>query len=148
METMIVLAIIAILSTAALTNFFGSRNKADLDGVTQQIAALLREAQSDSMAQSQGVSWGVHLENPTTATPFYSLFASSTYSTSTVVGYYRLPASVGYLTSTLAQGSAINITFSALNGTASASTTIRLYSRNAASLSSTISVASSGAVIY
>ncbi|MGC9599357.1 MAG: prepilin-type N-terminal cleavage/methylation domain-containing protein [Minisyncoccia bacterium] len=138
-------ALIALLSTA---NLFGSRNKADLNGATEDIAALLREAQSDSMAQEQGVSWGVHLENATATTPFYALFASSTYAKSAIVGYYPLPSSVAYVTATLASGAAINITFSQVTGAASVATSVGLYSRGTASLSSTISVASSGAVSY
>ncbi len=138
-------ALIVLLNTA---NLFGGRNEADFNSATKNIAALLREAQSDSMAQEQSVSWGVHLENATATTPFYALFASSTYATSAIMGYYPLPSSVAYATATLASGAAIDITFSQITGTASVSTSIGLYSRGTASLSSTISVASSGAVSY
>lgn len=136
-------AFIVLVTTA---NFWGGRNKADLDGAAKNVAALLREAQSDAMAQEQGVAWGVHFAN--TAAPFYALFASSTYATSAIVGYYPLPATVAYVTATLASGASMDITFSQITGAASASTSIGLYSRPMTSLSSTIFVASSGAVSY
>ncbi len=141
----LLVAFIVLLRTA---NLFGGRNEADLNGATENIVALLREAQSDSMAQEQGVSWGVHLANTTTTTPFYALFASSTYATSAIAGYYRLPSSVAYATATLASGAAIDITFSQITGAASVATSVRLYSLGTASLSSTISIASSGTVSY
>jgi prepilin-type N-terminal cleavage/methylation domain-containing protein len=147
-ELMITLGVVVVLSAVVTVGLFGSRSQADLKDATQQAAALLREAQSDTMAQEGGVSWGVHFENATATPPFYALFSSSTYSTATVVSYYRLPASVAYATATLAQGAWVNVTFSSPSGAAAASATIRLYSRNTAAFSSTIYIAPTGAISY
>lgn len=146
-ELVITIALFAIIAVVGGVSLFGTQRKSTLTGTVQQIAALLREAQSDAMAGEQGTAWGVHFENATATAPFYSLFASSTYSPQAIVGgYYRLPASVGYATSSLPAGAAVNITFSPITGTASASTSITLYSLGSAAFSSTISIASSGAV--
>jgi hypothetical protein len=100
------------------------------------------------MAQKQSVSWGVHLENTTSPAPFYALFSSSTYSASVIMGSYPLPSAVVYDTSTIAVGASVNITFAQVTGLASVSTNIRLFIPNQSALSSTISVASSGAISY
>jgi prepilin-type N-terminal cleavage/methylation domain-containing protein len=147
MELMVTVTLIVVLVVVATLNLTGSRNKTNLDGTTRQIGALLREAQSNAMNDKQGVGWGIHLDN-TGAAPFYALFASSTYATSTIVGRYPLTAGIIYATATLPQGSAINITFTQITGIVSASTSITLYVAGAPSLSSTISIASSGAVSY
>ena len=147
-ELVITIAIIAVVAIIGTVSLFGAQHKATLTGTVQQIAALLREAQSDSMAGENGTAWGVHFENATTTAPFYALFSSSTYSPQAVVGYYRLPASVGYATSTLPVGAVVNIIFSPITGAASASTSITLYTLGSAAFSSTISIASSGAVSY
>lgn len=148
MEILITISIFAILAVIATLNLTGSRNGTNLAGTTKQIGALLREAQSDTMSDDRGTVWGVHFDNAAGA-PFYALFASSTYSAAAVVGRYPLSAGVTYATSTLPQGSAINIIFAQITGAASASTSIVLYAPGpGGGLSSTISIASSGAVGY
>lgn len=144
-ELVLVIGMIAILATVFLVNLQGRKGKTELTTTTQQIAALLREAQSRSVAQSSGTSWGVHFENSTTTASFYALF-NGTYSTSSRIGYYRLPATVNYSTSSLASGASKEVTFTQITGTASASTSITIFSVTDMSQSSTISVASSGAV--
>ena len=62
LETLITVAIMAVLAVIAVLGLSGSSSKTALDGTTKQIGALLREAQSNSMTQSRGASWGVHLD--------------------------------------------------------------------------------------
>lgn len=147
-EMLIVMGLVTAFALIGFVNLFGKRGQNDLNSTAQSIAALLREAESRSMVQTSSTSWGVHFENSTSTAPFYSLFASSTYSTSTAQGYYRLPGTVGYVASTLASGASLEITFAQLSGLASASTSIGIYLTNNPGNSSTISVASSGAVSY
>jgi len=147
-ELVVTLAIITVVSVVMFTSLFGWKSQADLVNVTKQAGALLREAASNAMTQEKGTAWGVHFDNATGTTPFYALFASSTYSTSSVVGSYNLPTSVGYLTSTLPVGSSKDIAFEHLSGDASASTSIGFYLLGDPTQSSTISVASTGAVSY
>jgi prepilin-type N-terminal cleavage/methylation domain-containing protein len=98
-ELLVVISIMVIITVVALPNFLGRRNTADLKNAGTQIAALLRQAQTDSMAQKSGMSWGVHFQSPSGSAPSYALFSStsSVYSVSGTTGFYRLPNTVGYL---------------------------------------------------
>ncbi len=122
-EIVVVVSIIAVISVVSLVQLFGSRKRAELDGATRQIVALLRDAQSRSMHQEQGVAWGVHLENSTSGPSFYALFKTS-YGSSTAVDKYTLPNSVRFASTSIAQGSSLDITFSSISGNPSTSTTI------------------------
>lgn len=142
------MGILIVLSVITVVNLAGKKTDTDLISTTQQIATLLRQAESDSMAQEGGVSWGVHFSNSTSTAPFYALFSGS-YATGTVSGQYRLPPTVAYVTSTLASGAALDVSFSQVTGAALASTSIGLYMpKENTAFSSTISIASSGAVNY
>jgi type II secretory pathway pseudopilin PulG len=147
-EIIITLGVFIVLSGIVLVNITGQKSLTDITNTSAQIVATLRQAQSDSMAQKNGVSWGVHFSNATNTTPFYALFTTS-YSPTTTVGYYPLPASVAYNTSSLASGATLDILFSQLSGAASASTSILLYMpKQSTAVSSTISIGSSGVVSY
>ena len=146
-ELVLVIGLVAILGTIFLVNLQGRKSQTELTTTAQQMAALLREAQSRSVAQSSSTIWGVHFENSTSTTPFYALFAG-TYSVSSHAGYYRLPSTVGYATSSIASGASKEITFTQITGTASASTSVSIFSVADINQSSTISVASSGAVSF
>ncbi|MDP2598657.1 MAG: prepilin-type N-terminal cleavage/methylation domain-containing protein [Candidatus Liptonbacteria bacterium] len=111
-EIAAVIGIIVIVSVVAFVNLQGRRNTVDLNNTTQQIASLLREAQSKSVSQTSGQVWGVHFENA--ATPFYSIFSGSTYSASAETGHYRLPNNVCY--SNISSGSSQDVTFASISG--------------------------------
>ena len=127
-EIMITLVIIVAVGLVATLSLQGGKNAADLTDATKQIATLLREAQSDSMAQSQGALWGVHFDNTTSSQAFYSLFyTQSSYASSTQSGgRYLLPSDLCYATSSVAVGSSTDIIFSSLSGAPSAPATITL----------------------
>jgi type II secretory pathway pseudopilin PulG len=155
-ELLIVFGIMIVLGAIAFSNLAGRRTNADLVSTTQQIGTLLRQAQGDAVAQKNGavsgssVSWGVHFSNTTstTSTPFYALFTGN-YSATSTVDYYPLPFTVAYQTSTLAPGAVLDIIFSPISGAASVSTTIGFYMpKQDTAFSSTISIASSGAISY
>ncbi len=146
-ELIIVVALISILAVFSFFTLLQRKGQNDFDNAGQSMAAMLREARSRSVSQSSSTSWGVHFENSTTTTPFYALFPGS-YATATIIGYYRLPTTVGYVTSSLASGASKEITFSQITGLASQSTSIAIYSLSNSANSSTINVASSGAVSY
>jgi Tfp pilus assembly protein FimT len=148
-ELLVVFALAILLGIIMVPNLSSWRNRTDFDSTVRQIATILREAQSRSMAQASSTSWGVRFENSTTTAPFYALFATS-YGAGTTIGYYRLPVSVRYSTSSLAQGSSINITFAQITGLPSATTSIMLEltagSRQIAT--STITVSANGSINY
>ncbi len=146
-ELLVVVAISVIIGVVVILNVSQRRVDADIVAATQQIATTLRQAQSDSMAQEDGSSWGVHFANNTSTAPFYALFKGS-YATGTV-DQYSLPSTVAYQTSTLAPGATLDVIFSQISGSATPSTSIGLYMPNENSaFSSTIYVASTGAVSY
>lgn len=128
-EIAAVIGIVVILSVVAFSNLSGRRNTVDLSSTTQQIATLLREAQSKSVSQTSGQAWGVHFENA--ATPFYSIFSGDTYSASAEAGHYRLPSNVCF--STIGSGSSQDVTFSQISGQPSGATSIGLQSSSGCS---------------
>ena len=154
-ELVLVLGIMIVIGAIVFATLAGRRSNADLTSVTQRVATLLRQAQSDAVAQQNGavagssVSWGVHFANTTATAPFYAIFAGSSYSATSTVGYYALPLTVAYQTSTLASGAALDVIFSPITGVAQTSTSIGFYMpKENTAFSSTISIASSGAVSY
>jgi prepilin-type N-terminal cleavage/methylation domain-containing protein len=146
-EMMVVAGVIVVLTACVFLILTGRRSQSDLDSTTRQIASLLREAQSRTVADESGARWGVHFENSTGTAPFYALFRTS-YSKNNLAGFYRLPASVGYATSSLAAGASREAIFNPISGASSASTSIKINLLVNPSRSSTISVASSGVVRY
>jgi type II secretory pathway pseudopilin PulG len=154
-ELLVVFGVMIALGAVVFATLASRRTNADLTATTEQIATLLRQAQSDAIAQQNGavqgvsVSWGVHFSNSTSVVPFYALFTGAAYSATGTVGYYPLPLTVAYQTSTLATGATLDIVFAPIAGTASASTSIKLYMPKQSTIfSSTISVASSGEISY
>jgi type II secretory pathway pseudopilin PulG len=152
-ELLVVLGMMIVLGAVVFANLSGKKNNADLTATTQEAGTLLRQAQSDAAfqennTQANDVAWGVHFANATATKPFYALFAGS-YTASTTVGYYVLPSTVAYQTSTLAVGATLDVLFSPITGISSVSTSIGFYMpKENTALSSTISIASSGAVNY
>jgi prepilin-type N-terminal cleavage/methylation domain-containing protein len=156
-EIMIVISMIAVIGTIATLNLFGKRSTADLTSTTQDMAALLRQAQSDSLSEKQGASWGVHFDNTDPSHPFYSLFSTTnaTYASSSEVGHYTLPSDMCYVTSTVSSGGTLDIIFSQVSGApitgASSSVTLQLSGCGTASTtggSPTISQGGSGQIFF
>jgi type II secretory pathway pseudopilin PulG len=147
-ELILVLGIMIAVAAVVFANLAGRRSDVDITSATQQVATLLRQAQSDAVEQESGAAWGVRFSNATNTVPFYALFSGS-YSTATVAGYYPLPSTVAYQTSTLASGATLDIIFSPISGAASVATSVGFYMpKQNTAFSSTISVASSGNVSY
>ncbi len=146
-ELLIVIAIISIITLISLPTLFKRRSQNDLINTTEQIVSILREARTRSVSQSSSTNWGVRLGNPTTTSPFYALYARD-YGSTTTIGYYKLPPTLVYATSNIPSGSYLDITFSQISGDASASTSVTIYVGGNSLNSSTISVASSGAVSF
>ena len=147
-ELVLVLGIIAILSTVTFVGLSGRKSKTELDGVAKQMVSLLREAQSRAVSQSDSTVWGARFGNSTSTAPFYALFRGSSYSTSTERGHYALPSDMAYATSTIPTGSSTDIVFSQISGAASVSADIKIYLVSQPDSSSTISVGESGAINY
>ena len=141
-ELMIVIGIIAIITTVSVLGLFNRRNKSDLDNVSRQMVAVLRRAQISSMNQDKGVSWGVHFENPplsgTTTVPFYALFSGQNYSSTSTLDYYRLPSSVQFLSPV--PGTSSTLIFAQITGIPSFATTTIVGLKSVATNNSTSGV--------
>ena len=146
LEVLLVLAIIVVVAIVALPNFFNAGNTTDLNSAAQEMTASLRQAQNQSADQQNEAVFGVYFSNPATGTPFYATFTGLTYSTSSRQNYYPLPADLAYVSSTLA--SCAPVTFSAVSGASSVSTTIGIYSKKEPALKSAITISGSGLVSY
>lgn len=125
-EIGIVVTIIAIMGVVAAIALTSRKNTNDLASTTTAVTALLHEAESRSVTQVQGTSWGIHFSNTTSTAPFYAIFYSY-YSPTTTVGYYRLPSDVAYVPGTVPIGGTLDVIFSQISGMSSASTTIGFY---------------------
>lgn len=147
-ELALVIGMIVILSLAAFSNLSGRRNKTEINGIMQQMGAVIREAQSKSVSQVNGSIWGVHFENSVTSTPFFALFNGAGFVATSSQSYLRLPPDVSYVTSTLNRGSKLDITFAQISGFPSATATISIYVTAQPNVSSTLTINSSGAVTF
>ncbi|HVM76621.1 MAG TPA: prepilin-type N-terminal cleavage/methylation domain-containing protein [Candidatus Paceibacterota bacterium] len=147
-EVIITVSVMALITVIAVPMLLSANRYSDLRNVTRELVADLSEAQQQAAAGSQGTTWGVRIGNTTTTPPFYSEFVGSSYASGTVKDYHRLPASVSIVSSTLAVGTTTDIIFSLVSGAASNSTTIKLSLTSSPTVSSTITVASSGMIGY
>ena len=109
------MGIIAVITTVSLVNLVGWQKQKQLSSASQQIATLIREAESRAISQSKGASWGIHFEDGPSG-PYYALFYSDTYNATTTVTRYSLPTSLNYNSSTFANGSSTTIIFSQISG--------------------------------
>lgn len=74
-EALITIAIIMVIGVVGALSLTGKKNSNDLSSTVSQAASLLREAESRSITETQGMSWGVHFANATRTAPFLcSLF--------------------------------------------------------------------------
>lgn len=145
-ELLLVLGIIAVIVAVVLPTLVSRRSRAELDSSTRQIVALLREAQNRSFSQEDGVSWGVHFDNPIGTAPFYALFKDF-YSAANIVVRQSLPNRVGYSPSSIPAGGALDVVFSKVTGLPLSEASISLEMAGDAAVS-TINIDSTGLVSF
>lgn len=147
-EILIVIGILAVASGFIILNLFGYRRYQDLNLTTQEIAAVLRNAQNRSMAQEFGVPWGVHFEGGDGASGgnFYKLFSGQSYATSTIYSTAVLRPSVEF--SDPSVGSGKDVFFKAVSGLGDANSQIRVSLKGSPSVSSTIYIYANGRIDY
>ena len=154
-ELIIVIAITIVLGVAVVADFTNSGRVSDLRATTQEIASLLRQAQSDSISGKQGKVWGVYFDNTNPGAPFYALYASANgaYTPTSEVGHYALPSDLCYISSTVPIASSVIIYFNQVSGLPSASTSVSLQlggcgTVTSAGGTSTISQSGSGEIFF
>jgi type II secretory pathway pseudopilin PulG len=139
------MALIVIVAAVTVISLGARKSTRTLATATSQLAETFREAESRAAAQSQGTAWGVHLDNTTTTSAFYALYASSSYAAAYEVSHYRLPPGVFFTTSTVPAGGSKNVVFSQITGT-TASTTVGLFMTTVLGTSTLITIDNSGLV--
>jgi prepilin-type N-terminal cleavage/methylation domain-containing protein len=152
-ELLVVIALVAILGTVIFSNFYTRKGRSTLNLTTNQIVSILTEARNRAIAQDRDLAWGVYFENSTSTTPFYALFYSNSYSTSTTIKKYTLPNLVFYDTSTIPLGGSSIVIFNKISGnlaTSAATKTIslNLIQGNKILATSSISISAVGVIIY
>lgn len=148
LEVLIAAALAIVLGVVGFIYLGGRRGTVEVQSSARQITAVLRDAQQRALSNASSTSWGVRFTNATATQPFYALFASSTYSTSSVVEYHSLPLRIAYASSSLASGASRDIVFTQGTGETATSSTIVVQLSSNASSSYTISVSSIGRVTY
>ena len=111
-ELLIVIGIIAIMSSIGVGYYFGYYKQTMLRSQADKISSFLYLVQQKSIGQEGRTNWGIHFENPTSGTPYYASFQGTTYSTPVEKIYldgsltYEYPAS----------GQSLDIVFSKITG--------------------------------
>lgn len=146
LEVIMVVALTAGIGLWSYVNYSQQRPIRDLDSIRLQMSSLLRDASSRSASQSQGSAWGVRFEATSPTSSFFALFYGS-YGTTTRSQVVPLPLTLRFDTSTFS-GNTKEIIFEQRTGRVNASTSIRIYLAGRPTQSSTISVASSGLVVF
>ncbi|MDO8504563.1 MAG: type II secretion system protein [Candidatus Liptonbacteria bacterium] len=149
-ELLTVLGIVAALSLVSFLSISGQKNKV-LGSTAKQMVSVIREAQSRSVSQVNGMAWGVYFENSTTtatSSPFFTIFSGTTYTPSSQLSRHNLSDKVAYVTASIAVGASKEVNFAQISGMAGAATSISIYLKTNPNVSSTITVGASGAVSY
>jgi len=149
-ELLIVIVIIILITVFVYLNLFRKKGFNELYSTRDQIVALLREAQNNSIFQKQDSEWGIYFSNSTSVSPFYSLFYGTTYQTSTSLKRFNLPLNVKYDTSSIDLGSSLTVYFNKITGIPSTSTSIILNFNlsNQIIASSTININQNGLISF
>jgi prepilin-type N-terminal cleavage/methylation domain-containing protein len=172
-ELLVVVAVIAAIALVTLINAPTQSNERNMNVADQEIAATLRQAESNALSGNEigGVQgfWGVAFGAATGTQPFMRLFyatSTSGLASGTTEGYTPLPQNINYETSSIPSGGTLYVYYS--NGSlpslgpqgvyasctgftcpATSTITIVLTTTGIGStLTSTITVAPTGAVSY
>ncbi len=145
-ELLTTIGIIAVLATIGIINLANYRSPKILNMEADKIVAVLRDAQNRSMIQESGKPWGVYFEYPVTYDGYYSLFASSTYSASSVISSYTLNSAINFLEPAL--GATTSVAFASIIGKPDAAKTIKIALKSNSSVYITITVDAYGKIQY
>lgn len=86
LELLIVVAVVATLSSLAVGHFIRAQRAAVLRTTAEQIQSVLLLARQRAIDQEQGLEWGVHFANPAGGGGFFETFQTTTYSPANVRG--------------------------------------------------------------
>ncbi|OGZ63896.1 MAG: hypothetical protein A3A98_01250 [Candidatus Staskawiczbacteria bacterium RIFCSPLOWO2_01_FULL_40_39] len=144
-EVLVVVAIIMVLSTIFVTDFGVIQKKSDLDAGVQEVAGILKLAQSKTLASENNNQYGVYLN--TAASPHqYILFKGSSYAArdTSYDQQYPLPKTIEFFAIDLNGGN--EVVFDKITGASQQSGSIPFRVQLDTTQTKTIYVASSGTV--
>ncbi len=152
-ELLIVIAIMAIIATITLPNFFPSRYKYSVTKDAEGMVYNIRNAVTNSQSQLYGSRWGIHLGSSTSTSGYFyeTWYGTSTYAYGTVYKHIGLDSGVTY--SGLPLGSSMDICFAQVSGLpvncgtgVSTSTSVTLTSPTG--FTTTIAINTNGSISY
>lgn len=136
-----ILTTVAVISGINLSNYYSRQN---LTSAANEIVAILRQAQNNSLSQESGDQWGVHFLNATTTQGLVQLFRGSSFTSGILVNSQALPAGVQFVYPAL--GSSTDVIFSKVTGYPNASTSIFVALKNNPAVSYAITINEVGRV--
>jgi len=146
-ELLITISFMVILSLATyLILFTQNRGQRDLENTATKITALLRQANSLAVSQSENSDWGVRFEMADDDRGRYMLFAG-TNDPSNYREFVTIPTTLRFETSTFSANSK-EIIFDKLTGRANAAAIIRIVLVDDPTVSEVVGVYASGLVNY
>lgn len=144
-ELIIVISILAVLSTIVVVDFVSYKKNSDLDNSTQEFAGILRLAQSKTLSSENYKQYGVYI-NTAVVPNQYTLFTGYSYAlrTTSLDQIYFLQPSMEFYGISLGGGN--EIVFDRLTGASDESGSVSIRVKADTSKNKTVYVSSSGAV--
>ncbi len=139
-EILIVISILALLSTLILSFFVDYRNKYGLTQDTDLIVQLLYKARNDSVVSNGSSAFGVHFASTSIVT-----FKGVVYNPSDITNQTFILTTTNYIAQVSLISGGVDIVFNQLTGETSGSGTIKLVS-GATNASTTITVYPTGLI--
>ena len=143
-ELLLVMGITMVLATIGSVNLVNFKKQQDIKVTTEEIIALLRNAQYRSIVQEGNVEWSVHFENPVNDRGYYDLFQGTSYNSSTISARKLLRSGIQF--SDPATGGGKDIVFTKLRGEVASQINIKVEITSDPASSSTIVVNTNGKI--
>ncbi len=144
LETLVVVGLSAILGLTTFLVVGRRQSSSELSGAAQQAVSALRTAQLNALNGVSSTPWGVRFDNTNTAFPWFAVYASSTYATTTQVMRYPMNSRIMFTTASVPAGTAKTVHFGLRSGMTT-STSVAIQARNG-TMQWTLSVSTSGVV--
>lgn len=146
LEVILVLAILAVISTIGFSYLGGFKSGADIEETANQIVGKLRETQNKAMAGEDNKKWGIHFynDNADATLSYYEIFSGNDYAGGTVIEkIYLSSLAADARFDTPSAGQSIDIIFSKITGVPPSAQNIVISLQGA---TKTISVETSGRI--
>lgn len=150
-EVLIVMGLVSVLLVMGIMSMLSYIGKQNLESEARAVIALMRDAQSKSMAQEADSRWGVYISNQSDPTrDFYVLFQEASSSPDEVPGVTieRKTVRANIEFGSPVEGATTSILFAKISGLPSASTTVVIQKGNDSSDQKTIYISGNGKLDY